>query len=72
MEVIKDGLAKGQSPQHIIAANPDEVPFGMRSLYNYLGGAKMGSLTKLDLPKAVRYRPRARSGDGVLNAKLSR
>lgn len=72
VEVIKDGLAKGQSPQHIIAANPEEIPFGMRSLYNYLGGAKMGNLTKIDLPKAVRYRPRAKSGDGGKSPQIPR
>ena len=59
--LISDGLAKGQSPQHIFAANPGAIPFGVRSLYNYLGGAKAGDLSKLDLPKAVRYKPRSKS-----------
>lgn len=61
--VIERGLTLGQSPAHIIAANPDAVPFGVRSLYNYLAGAKLGALTKIDLPKAVRYKPRAHAGD---------
>lgn len=60
MALISDGLAKGQSPAHIIAANRGAIPFGVRSLYNYLGGAKAGDLTKLDLPRAVRYKPRSR------------
>lgn len=59
--LISDGLAKGQSPQRIFAANPSAIPFGVRSLYNYLGGAKAGDLSKLDLPKAVRYKPRSKS-----------
>ena len=59
--LISEGLAKGQSPAHIIAANPGAIPFGVRSLYNYLGGAKAGDLTKLDLPRAVRYKPRSKS-----------
>ena len=63
IRVIERGLALGQSPAHIIAANPETVPFGVRSLYNYLAGAKMGALTKLDLPKAVRYKPRAHASD---------
>lgn len=63
VRVIERGLALGQSPAHIIAANPDAVPFGVRSLYNYLAGAKLGALTKIDLPKAVRYKPRAHAGD---------
>ena len=62
--IISDGLAKGQSPAHIFAANGGSLPFGVRSLYNYLGGAKAGDLTKLDLPRAVRYRPRARPKAG--------
>ena len=72
IDVIKDGLSKGQSPQHIIAANPGEIPFGARSLYNYLAGAKMGTLAKLDLPKAVRYRPRTRSSDGGKSPQIPR
>lgn len=72
IEVIKAGLARGQSPQHIIAANPDDIPFGVRSLYNYLAGAKMGTLSKLDLPKAVRYRPRSRSSDGGKSPQIPR
>lgn len=59
--LISEGLARGQSPAHIIAANPGAIPFGVRSLYNYLGGAKAGDLTKLDLPRAVRYKPRSKS-----------
>ena len=62
--VISAGLAKGQSPAHIFAASGDSIPFGVRSLYNYLGGAKAGDLTKLDLPRAVRYKPRAKSRPG--------
>lgn len=62
--LISEGLARGQSPQHIIAANPGAIPFGMRSLYNYLRGAKAGDLTKLDLPRAVRYKPRSKSKAG--------
>ena len=54
-------MARGQSPAHIIAANPGAIPFGVRFLYNYLGGAKAGDLTKLDLPRAVRYKPRSKS-----------
>ncbi|GKG83392.1 hypothetical protein CE91St35_15360 [Eggerthella lenta] len=42
IDVIKDGLSKGQSPQHIIAANPDDIPFGVRSLYNLPGGRQDG------------------------------
>ena len=62
--LISEGLAKGQSPQHIIAANPGAMPFGIRSLYNYLGGAGMGNPTELDLPRAVRYKPRSKSRQG--------
>lgn len=72
IEVIKAGLAKGQSPAHIIEANPDKVPFGMRSLYNYLAGAKADTLTKLDLPRAVRYKPRNRSADGGKSPQIPR
>ncbi len=63
MRIIERGLALGQSPAHIFEANKGEIPFGPRSLYNYLGGAKMGLLTKLNLPKAVRYRSRKKASD---------
>lgn len=70
--VISEGLALGQSPAHIIEANPGEVPFGMRSLYNYLGGAKAGTLSKLDLPRAVRYKPRSRASDAGRSPQIPR
>ncbi|NGM16783.1 helix-turn-helix domain-containing protein [Eggerthellaceae bacterium zg-893] len=72
IEVIKDGLAKGQSPAHIIAANPDEVPFGARSLHDCLGGAKLGALSKMDLPRAVRYKPRSKAADGGKSPQVPR
>ena len=72
IEVIKAGLAKGQGPAHIIEANPGKVPFGTRSLYNYLAGAKADTLTKLDLPRAVRYKPRNRSADGGKSPQIPR
>lgn len=64
VDVIKDGLSKEQSPQHIIAANPDDIPFGARNPCSYLAGAKMGTLAKLDLPRTVRCRPRSKASDG--------
>lgn len=73
--LISEGLARGQSPAHIIAANPGAIPFGVRSLYNYLGGAKAGDLTKLDLPRAVRYKParsRRRQGRRRSRGRTSR
>lgn len=38
-------IRDGQSPAHIIELNPGKVPFGARSLYNYLAGVKGGDLT---------------------------
>lgn len=72
IEVIKAGLARGQSPAHITEANPDKVPFRSRGLYNRLAGAKADTLTKLDLPKAVRYKPRNRSADGGKSPQIPR
>ncbi len=56
----------------VIEANPDEVLFGARSLYNYLEGAKLGALTKLDLPRAVRYKLRRKASDGGKSPQVPR
>lgn len=54
---IGEGLKKGQSPAHVIATS-DDVPFSTSTFYRLVGKGNAKKLTKLHLPRAVRYKPR--------------
>ena len=56
---IRDGMALGQSPAHVIATGPSTA-FSKPGFYRYVDGGAAG-LMRIELPKAVRYRPRKRS-----------
>lgn len=62
IDFIEAGLANGQSPSHIINTG-DQVPFSVSTFYRLLGKGRVRDLTKLDLPRAVRYKPRSKKGD---------
>lgn len=57
IEVIGKRLEKGQSPAFIIATS-DEVPFSTSTFYRLVGKGNAKRLTKLHLPRAVRYKRR--------------
>lgn len=59
VSAIRAGLARGQSPAHVIATDPS-ITFSKSSFYRYVDGGTAG-LMRIELPKAVRYRPRKRS-----------
>ena len=58
IDFIGAGLKNGQSPSHIIKTS-DQVPFSVSTFYRLLGKGRARDLTKLDLPRAVRYKPRS-------------
>lgn len=62
LEVISEGLEKGQSPAHIIE-NSDEVPFSTSTFYRLVDTGKAGKIIKIRLRRAVRYRPRKKNED---------
>ena len=63
---MEERLKKGQSPAHIIETS-DKIPFSTSTFYRLVGKGNAGKLIKLDLPRAVRYRPRAKKGDSRSN-----
>lgn len=63
IRIIAEGLKKGQSPAHIIATN-DGIPFSASTFYRLVDGGKAENIIKLNLPRAVRYRPRKKSSNG--------
>lgn len=70
LEAMREGLRRGQSPSHVIASTPG-FPFSKSTFYRILGGGRASGMTKLDLPRAVRYRPRKRrSGEHSLPREL--
>ena len=61
-EALADGLRRGQSVHHIVAASPDAFPVCEKSLYTYLHAGALSPLGPLDLPAAPKMRPRRRKG----------
>lgn len=59
IEAMAAGLRLGQSPAHIIAADAS-IPFSKSTFYRLVDTSSAGGIIRMDLPKAVRYRPRAR------------
>lgn len=59
--IIKPLLAKGQSPALIWAEHARELPFSLRSCYRHIHNGNM-KIASLELPKAVKYRPRRHTG----------
>ncbi|NJP41792.1 IS30 family transposase [Oscillospiraceae bacterium HV4-5-C5C] len=56
-EIVTPGLQKKQSLHHIYASRKNEFICSERTLYTLIYDRKL-SCQKLDLPRAVRYRPR--------------
>lgn len=55
-------LRKGQSIHHICSANPSEIMFSEKTIYNYVD-ANVFSARNIDLPRKVAYKPRKSSHD---------
>ncbi|OFK23025.1 IS30 family transposase [Olsenella sp. HMSC062G07] len=73
IEIARDGLRNGQSPEHIWHAHPGEMAFGPRNFYKLLENKVIVDITNLDLPKKVRYKPRKKGGarsDGGIPKEL--
>lgn len=58
-ELISKQIKLGQPLSHIYAQHCDEIPIGLRSLYNYIDSGKM-TVRNIDLRRKVGYRKRKR------------
>lgn len=58
-KVISNGLDKGQSINHIIQSNKDLIFVSEQTIYRWINEGYLSS-GRLDLRKAVRYKPRAK------------
>lgn len=56
------GLQKGQSLHHVVAANPDLFHVSERTLYKYVNVGILKPVGRLDLPMAVKMKPRRKKG----------
>lgn len=72
LEIARDGLSRGQSPEHIWHAHEGEMAFGARNFYRLVENGTIGDVTSLDLPRKVRYKPRSKGGkrDGGIPKEL--
>ena len=55
--IVSPLIQKGQPVAHIMRNHRDEILISERSLYNYIGNGYL-SVKRLDLRRAVRYKPR--------------
>lgn len=53
-----DALRRGQSPYHIVAANPDIMPVCPRTLYRMIGCGLLPGIYRMDLQRASSMKPR--------------
>lgn len=56
-KILEAGLSKGQSINHILHTYQDEVPVTIQTIYRWIDEGYL-SVGRLDLQKAVRYKPR--------------
>jgi len=60
--VLADGLKKGQSVHHIVAANPDAFNVCEKTLYTYINSGILISPKRHHLPVAPKMKPRRKKG----------
>ncbi len=63
-ELITRLVKKGQPLVHIYAEHENELPVGLRSLYNYIDSGKM-TIKNIDLRRKTGYRQRRKNKRGV-------
>lgn len=56
-ELVSPLIKKGQPLAHIVENHQDEIPCGIRTLYNYIGKGYL-SARNIDMHRTVRYRKR--------------
>lgn len=63
-ELITRLVKKGQPLTHIYAEHENELPIGLRSLYNYIDSGKM-SIKNIDLRRKTGYKQRRKNKKGI-------
>lgn len=61
-DTLAAGLRKGQSLHHVVQASPDLFHVSERTLYKYVSTGILKPVGRVDLPMAVRMKPRRRKG----------
>lgn len=65
--IIRPLLKKGQPLTHIYAEHENEMPIGLRSLYNYIDQGKIRSVANIDLRRKVGYKARRKRRGSIDN-----
>jgi IS30 family transposase len=61
-DTLAAGFKKGQSLHHIVQASPDLFHVSERTLYKYVNSGLLTPVGRIDLPMAVKMKPRRRKG----------
>ena len=65
-ELVSPGIKNGQSLHHVCEAYKDQLPCCEKSIYNLIYSGLL-DCRKLDLPRAVRFRPRTKTRQHKVN-----
>lgn len=63
-EFVSEKLKQGQHIYHIVNSAKDKVPFHISSIYRYINKGYM-SVNRIDLPRAVKFKPRKISSKDI-------
>ncbi len=64
-QLVRPLIRKGQPLTHIYAEHEQELPIGLRSLYNYIDQGKIWGVTNLDLRRKVGYKARRKKRGSI-------
>lgn len=60
-QLVTPLIKNGQSIHHICVNNPDSIMYSEKTLYNYIDSGLI-TVSNVDLPRKVKYRPRRKAG----------
>ncbi len=69
-QLIRPLIRKGQPLTHIYAEHEQELPIGLRSLYNYIDQGKIWGVTNLDLRRKVGYKARRKKRGSIAHSSM--
>jgi IS30 family transposase len=68
-QLIRPLIKKGQPLTHIYAEHENEMPVGLRTLYNYIDQGKIRGITNIDLRRKVGYKARRKTKGSVTHSQ---
>lgn len=67
-KLLKPLIKKGQPITHIYAEHKNELPVGIRTLYNYIDQGRLRGIANIDLRRKVGYRQRKKKRGSIVDS----